>query len=123
MSQIEPIEQIKRRINSLTLRFADSVLERRYRDSQLPFRFAATKAIYAVGVLTWTIFTLLNGFTIRDPSVALFAVRMVAIVVDVVALAGTFFAKPGRWVEPVIVVMLAFNLVCLTLVSTFMTSI
>jgi len=120
---LPPSEQTKRAINALTLRFADSVLERRYRDSQLGFRFAAMKMVYAVAVLIWIIFTLLNSFTIRDPSVALFAVRIAAIVVNGVALAVTFFARPGRWIEPVIVVILALNLVSLTLVLMLMTPI
>jgi hypothetical protein len=48
-------EQTGRDINALTLRFTDPNLERQYRDSRLHFLFAATKAIYAVAVVTWLV--------------------------------------------------------------------
>jgi adenylate cyclase len=116
-------EQTGREINALTLRFTDPNLERQYRDSRLYFLFAATKTIYAVAAATWLVFTLLNEFTIHDPSTALLAVRIVAILGNIAAFVLALSMKPGRWVEAAISAIVASNLVFLTLVLASMSSI
>jgi hypothetical protein len=113
-------KQVGRDINALTLRFTDPNLERQYRDSRLNFLFTATKTIYAVAVVTWLVFTLLNEFTIHDPSTALLAVRIVAILGNIAAFVVALSMNPGRWVEAGISAVVASNLVFLTLVLASM---
>jgi len=115
--------QTERDINVWTLRFADSNLEQRYRDSKLLFLFAATRTIYALAPVIWAVFTLLNEFAIRDPSATLLAVRIVAILGNIAAFVVTLAMKPGRWVDAGVSAMLAFNLICLTLVLASMSSV
>ena len=116
-------ERAGRDINVWTLRFADSNLEQQYRDSKLPFLFAATRTIYALAAVIWTVFTLLNEFAIQDPSAALVSVRIVAIFGNIAAFAATFAMKPGRWVDAGVLAMAAFNLFLLMLVLTSMSSV
>src|SRR6516225_4860570 len=115
-------EQTGRDINVWTLRFADSNLEQRYRDSKLLFLFAATRTIYALAAGIWAVFTLLNEVAIRDPSATLLAVRIVAIFGNIAAFVVTLAMKPGRWVDAGVSAMAAFNLISLTLVLASMSS-
>jgi len=116
-------ERTLRNINALTARFADSSLERQYRDSKLPFLFAATKTVYAVAVVIWVTFTLLNESTVQDTSPTLLSVRIVAILGNIAAFVLTLSMKPGRWVEAGVSAMVAFNLIALALVLASMSSI
>ncbi|MDH2385775.1 adenylate/guanylate cyclase domain-containing protein [Bradyrhizobium sp. CER78] len=113
-------KQAGRDVNVWTLRFADSNLERQYRDSKLLFLFAATRTIYALAAGIWAVFTLLNEFAIHDPSASLLALRIVAILGNIAAFVVTLAMRPGRWVEVGISAMAAFNLFCLSLVLASM---
>ena len=114
-------ERTGRDINALTLRFTDPNLERQYRDFRLHFLFTGAKTIYAVAAGTWLVFTLLNEFTIQDPSTTLLAVRIDAILGNIAAFVAALAMKPGRWVEAGISAVVASNLVFLTLVLASMT--
>jgi hypothetical protein len=119
MTQVRS-EQGKRRIEALTLHFTDPLLERRYRESlrSLPTRRHADTLAGRVCALDQ--FTLLNTFTIHDQSEALLAVRLIAIFGTVSSFVATLLLKPGRWVEPAIFTIFAFNIVCSTLVVATM---
>jgi len=116
----ERIEQNKRRINALTLHFADPLLERSYRDSLRPFRHAVMQMLSLAGSVLWIVFTLLNALTIHDQSEALLAVRLIAIFGTACSFVTTLLLKPGRWVGPAGFAIFAFNIVCLTLVVATM---
>jgi adenylate cyclase len=120
MTQIEWSEQAKRSLNRLTVHFADPSIERRYRESIRPFRYAVMRMGSLAGSALWIVFTLLNTFTIHDPSRALFAVRLIAITGTGSMFLATLVLKPGRWVEPAGFATFAFNIVCLTLVVATM---
>jgi len=113
-------KQSKRRINALTLHFADPLLERRYRESLRPFRHAVMQILSLAGSALWIIFTLLNALTIHDQSEALFAVRLIAIFGTASSFIATLLLKPGLWVGPAGFAIFAFNIVCLTLVVATM---
>lgn len=113
-------EQSKRRINALTLHFADPLLERRYRESLRPFRHAVMQMLSLAGSALWIIFTLLNALTIHDQSEALLAVRLIAIFGTTSSFIATLLLKPGLWVGPAGFAIFAFNIVCLTLVVATM---
>src|SRR4029077_14599390 len=113
-------KQSKRRINALTLHFADPLLERRYRESLRPFRHAVLQMLSLAGSALWIKFTLLNALTIHDQSEALFAVRLIAIFGTASTFIATLLLKPGRWVGPAGFAIFAFNIVCLTLVVATM---
>jgi adenylate cyclase len=104
----------------LTLHFADPLMERRYRKSLRPFRHAVMQILSFAGAALWIIFTLLNSFTIHDPSEVLFAVRLIAIFGTASCFVATLLLKPGRWVEPAGFAIFAFNIICLTLVVATM---
>lgn len=120
MSKIEPSEKAKRSINPLTLHFADPVMERRYRESLRPFRHAVTQMLSFTGSALWVVLTLLNTFTIHDPSKALLSVRLVAITGTASSFIATLCLRPGHWVEPGGFAIFAFNIVCMTLVLATM---
>jgi class 3 adenylate cyclase len=119
-SSLAPVEKRSRALNPLVLRFADSKLERRYRDDRLGFRLNAIRVSAIAGAAIWLLFTLLNSFTIRDPSQLLFYVRVTGFVGLVALCAATFTVKPGRWIEPIGFATLAVNIGLLTLVLVFM---
>jgi adenylate cyclase len=114
------VEGHRRSLHPISLRFTDSRLERRYRDDRLGFRFNAVRVATIAGAAIWLLFTLLNSFTIRDPSQPLLFVRITGVAGLLVVFAATFAVKPGRWVEPTGFAVLAVNIVQLTLVLVFM---
>lgn len=75
-SSFAPVEGRRRSLHPISLRFTDSRLERRYRDDRLGFRFNAVRVATIAGTAIWLLFTLLNSFTIRDPSQPLLFVRI-----------------------------------------------
>jgi hypothetical protein len=95
-------------------------LERRYHDDRLGFRFNAVRVAAIAGAAIWLLFTLLNSFTIRDPSQPLLYFRITGSAGLLVVFAATFAVRPGRWVEPTGFAALAVNIVLLTLVLAFM---
>jgi adenylate cyclase len=109
-----------RTLNPVFLRFADPELERRYRDDRLGFRFNAVRVATIAGAAIWLLFTLLNSFTIRDPSQSLLYVRIAGSTGLLAIFAATFAVKPGRWIEPAGLMILAANSGMLTLVLVFM---
>jgi adenylate cyclase len=115
-----PVEGRSRSLNPILLRFADSKLERRYRDDRLNFRLIAVRVSAIAGVGLWLSFTVLSGYAIGDPSRLLFDVRVTTIVGLLTFCAATFAVKPGRWIEPAGFAMLVFNAGMLTLVLVFM---
>ena len=119
-SSLDPTEQHQRSLHPLLLRFADPGLERRYHDDRLGFRSIAVRVAAIAGAAIWILFTLLNSFTIGDPSQPLLYVRITGAVGLLAVFATTFAVKPGRWIEPTGFVTLAVNIVLLTLVLAFM---
>ena len=118
-----PQRQSKRRTSPLhpvIPRFIDPDLERRYCDQRLEFRLHLLRAAAFAGVLIWLLFTLLNSFTIRDPSLLLFLVRLAGIIYTATIFAATMFLKPGKWVGPVSFLALAVQVPLLTCVLAFM---
>jgi adenylate cyclase len=103
-------------------RFIDPGLERRYRDQRLEFRLNSLRVVAFAGVLIWVLFTLLNSFTVRDPSQLLLFVRITAIVYTVVIFAATVLVKPGRWIYPVGFLGFAVQVPLLTCVLAFMST-
>jgi class 3 adenylate cyclase len=112
-----------RRMHPVTLRFADAVLERHFRDARIPYRFTAGKISALAGALAWSGFTLLNAVTIEDASGWLLAVRLVAIFDLVVIFAAHLVFPPGRWIEPVGFFALIVNILLSVLVIMSMSEI
>ena len=110
-----------RAMRPLTLSFVDPVLERHYHDARLSFRLNASRISALAGVIAWQVFTFLDASTIRDPSEALFYLRLVAAGGMLVLFVALLLAKPGRWVEPLGVLTLVTNIVFFTLVMGVMT--
>jgi adenylate cyclase len=115
-----PMERRARALNPLLLRFADPRLERRYRDDRLNFRLNAFRVSAIAGAAIWLLFTLLNSFTIQDPSQPLLYVRLSGIVGLLLLYVASFTVRPGRWVEAAGFATLAVNIGLLTLVLVFM---
>jgi class 3 adenylate cyclase len=109
-----------RALNPVFLRFADPKLERRYHDDRLGFRFNAVRVAAIAGAAIWLLFTLLNSFTIRDPSQPLLYFRITGSAGLLAVFVATFAVRPGRWVEPTGFAALAVNIILLTLVLAFM---
>ena len=112
-----------RAMHPLTLSFVDPVLERHYHDARLPFRFNASRISALAGVIAWQTFTFLDAATIRDPSEALYYLRLAAAGSMLVLFVALLLAKPGRWVEPLGVATLVANIVFFTLVMAAMTEV
>ena len=112
-----------RAMRPLTLSFVDPVLERHYHDARLSFRLNASRISALAGVIAWQVFTFLDASTIRDPSEALFYLRLVAAGGMLVLFVALLLAKPGRWVEPLGVLTLVTNIVFFTLVMDLMTEV
>jgi hypothetical protein len=110
-------------LNPLLLRFADPKLERRYRDDRLNFRLNSFRVSAISGAAMWLLFTLLNSFTIQDPSQPLFYVRLSGMVGLLLLYAASFAVRPGRRIEAAGVAALAVNIGLLTLVLVFMSPI
>lgn len=112
-----------RAMRPLTLSFVDPVLERHYHDARLPFRFNASRISALAGVIAWQVFTFLDAATIRDPSEALYYLRLVAAGGMLVLFVALLLAKPGRWIEPMGVLTLVANIVFFTLAMAVMTEV
>jgi adenylate cyclase len=119
-SSFAPVEGHLQSLHPVSLCFADPKLERRYRDDRLSFRLDAFRVSAIAGTAIWLLFTLLNSFTIQDPSQPLFYVRLSGIVGLLLLYVASFTVKPGRWIEAAGFATLAINIVQLTLVLVFM---
>lgn len=115
--------QPKRAMRAVTLRFVDPVLERHYHDARLPFRFNAGRVSVLAGVMAWLAFTILDAVSIRDPSPALYHLRLAAAGGMLVLFVALLMAKPGRWIEPLGVATLVANIVLFTFAMAWMTEV
>jgi adenylate cyclase len=113
-------EQRTAGLHPLIPRFIDPSLERRYRDQRLEFRLNSLGVVAFAGVVIWVSFTLLNSFTVRDPSQLLLLVRATAIIYTAMIFAATLLVKPGRWIYPVGFLGFAVQVPLLTCVLAFM---
>ena len=112
-----------RAMRPLTLSFVDPVLERHYHDARLPFRFNASRISALAGVIAWQTFTFLDAATIRDPSAALYHLRLVAAGGMLVLFVALLLVRPGRWIEPMGVLTLVANIAFFTLAMAVMTEV
>jgi class 3 adenylate cyclase len=110
-------------MHPLTLRFTDAALERHYHDARLAYRFNASRISLLAGIVAWLGFTVLDSLTIRDPSVALFTLRLAAAGAMVVMLIVISILKPGRWIERLGQATLALNIGLFTLSMGVMTDV
>lgn len=101
-------------LDPILMRFVDPAVERHYGDDRRRFRLSAVRvaAIAMAGV--WLAFIVLNAVEIHDPSQALLNLRVSGLVVNIAFFGVTFFARPGRWIDPlgfiVIVVVVVQNM-------------
>jgi adenylate cyclase len=112
-----------RLMHPFTMRFADPLLERQYHDARLSFRLTASQISVLSSAAIWVIFTILNSVTIRDPSEAIYYVRVAGIVVCLASFLATVAIPLGRWIEPAFWLIVAGNILLLTLLLAFMGSV
>jgi adenylate cyclase len=114
------LEQQPAALHPIIPRFIDPGLERQHRDQRIEFRLNSLKVAAFAGVLIWVLFTLLNSFTVRDPSQLLLLVRVTAIIYTALIFVATLLVKPGRWIDPVGFLGCAIQVPLLTCVLAFM---
>ena len=114
--------QPARAMHPATLRFVDPALERHYHDARLQYRYNAGRVSALAGVIAWLI-TILDSTSIRDPSLALFYLRLFAAGAMLVLFIVLLMTKPGRWIEPLGVATLVVNIVLFTLAMATMTEV
>ncbi|WP_158814302.1 adenylate/guanylate cyclase domain-containing protein [Methylocapsa sp. S129] len=102
-------------MHPVTLRFGDRQLERRYHEARLPYRILANRISALAGSLAYLAFLTLDRFTIQDPSAALFTVSLAGIIGFALIFLATILVRPGRWIEPMGLVVIAGNALFLAL--------
>ena len=104
-----------RSMHPVTLRFRDRQLERRYHEARLPYRILANRISALAGSLAYLAFLALDRLTIHDPSPSLFIVTLAGVIGFAVIFLAVMLTKPGRWIEPTGLVVIAGNALLLAL--------
>lgn len=108
---------LEKSMHPVTLRFADTALERHYHDSRLRYRFVAGRMSSLAGALAWLTFIVLGILVDRRPPPVIQSTTIAACIGMFAAFGLHFMLKPGRWVEIAGVVVLLVNF-CLLLFLT-----
>jgi adenylate cyclase len=102
-TSIRPVARIAQHPNRLLHpflpQFADSKLERRYRDAHLQHRSIALKVTIAAGVLISILFAAVDLSTIHNPPLPLFHVRLTGTLTLLAFFVAASWSKRDRWIE------------------------